>query len=928
MKDPFRTNQELLEEISVLKQRIKELEEYEARRSKDKEGLWRSDNPFHIFFDLAPDPMAITNFDDGRIIDVNQAFVAHSHYSRDELIGRTATEVGIWVNEEDRDAILKHLCDTGYVENIEVPFKRRNGEIRQAVFSGRPIEIGNQKWLLSVSRDITEHKQTERTLQESEERFRSLVETTSDWVWEIDRNSRYTYSSQKVRDFLGYEPEEIIGKTPFDFMSPQEVKRTIPLFKDIAKSRKSFSRLENTNLHKDGRTVVLETSGVPVFDEKGNFSGYKGIDRDITGRKEMEEALLKSEEKYRGIFENAVMGIFQTTPEGRYVSVNPAGARMYGYESPEEMMQSVADMARQVYVHPEDRQRLKDLIESDGFVEDFEAEHYTKNGGRMWASVNARAIRDASGAMLYETTSQNITERKQAEIRLLESEERYRTVFENTGAATVIIESDTTISLCNAEFERLSGYTKDEIEGKKSWTEFTDTKDWERMLAWHYLRRQDPNKAAKRYEFRFVTRSGGVRHIYLVMDIVPGTEKSVASLIDITDYKRAEEEKAQLESRLFQAQKMEAIGTLAGGIAHDFNNILTALTGYASLLQMKIDNGVLRTYTDQILFASRKAVDLIQSLLAFSRQQAVTLNPVNINNVIRNTKKLLKRLLTEDIKLRILIAPDDIIIMADVTQIDQILFNLITNAKDAMPHGGTLTIETRPVELDSEFRRSHGYGEPGNYALLSVSDTGLGMSETIREKIFDPFFTTKAIGKGTGLGLSTVYGIVKQHNGYITVHSKPNTGTTFHIYLPAVSNVGREYEPAPVPVSSRGNETILVAEDNETVRGFIKEILTEYGYTVIEAVDGADAIEQFNKTERIDLLILDSVMPEKNGREVYDEISRDRPDIQVLFTSGYTKDVILDKGIEGKQFDFIAKPILPDTFLQKIREILDRRLFD
>ena len=801
MKDPSGTNQELFKEIAVLRQRIKELEEYEAKRGEDTEGLWRSDHPFHIFFDLAPDPMAINDFDDGRIIDVNQAFVAQSHYSRDELIGRTATEVGIWVNGEDRDAILNRLRDTGRVENIEVPFRRKGGEIRQAVFSGRPIEIGNQKLLLSVSQDIT-------------------------------------------------------------------------------------------------------------------------------GRKEMEAALLKSEEKYRGIFENAVMGIFRTTLDGRYLSINPAGARMYGYESPEEMMQSVTDMAHQVYVHPEDRQRLKDLIESNGLVEDFEAEHYTKDGSRMWASVNARAVRDTSGAVYYETTSQNITERKQAEIRLLESEERYRTVFENTGAATVIIENDTTISLCNAEFERLSGYTKDAIEGKKSWTGFTDAEDWERMLAWHYLRRQDPDKAAKRYEFRFVTRAGEKRHIYLVMDIIPGTTKSVASLIDITDHKRAEEEKAHLESRLFQAQKMEAIGTLAGGIAHDFNNILTALTGYASLLQMKIDNKVLHNYTDQILFASRKAVDLIQSLLAFSRQQAVTLNPVNINGVIRNTKKLLKRLLTEDIRLRILTAPDDIIIMADVTQIDQILFNLITNAKDAMPHGGTITIETRPVELDSEFKRSHGYGEPGSYALLSVSDTGIGMDETTRKKIFDPFFTTKAIGKGTGLGLSTVYGIVKQHNGYVTVHSEPSTGTTFHIYLPVVGKVDREYEPAPAPAVIRGNENILVAEDNETVRGFIKEILTEYGYTVIEAIDGADAVEQFKRADRIDLLILDSVMPEKNGREAYDEISRNKPDIKVLFTSGYTKDIILDKGIEDKQFDFISKPISPDTFLQKIREILDRQLLD
>ena len=349
-----------------------------------------------------------------------------------------------------------------------------------------------------------------------------------------------------------------------------------------------------------------------------------------------------------------------------------------------------------------------------------------------------------------------------------------------------------------------------------------------------------------------------------------------------------------------------------------------ALVGYAALLRMKIKDATSNTYVDQILSASHKAADLVQSLLAFSRQQAISLTPISLHRIITGTEKLLKRLVTEDVSIKILLATEDITIMADASQVDQILFNLVANARDAMPHGGTLTIETKAVDLGDEFLHSHGYGEPGRYALLAVSDTGEGMDEYTRERIFDPFFTTKDVGKGTGLGLSTVYGIIKQHNGFITVYSEPNMGTTFHIYLPAVSKAGRRERPAPVSVNG-GNETILIAEDNETVRGLIVKMLAEYGYTTIEAIDGADAIEQFKKVDNIDLLILDSVMPMKNGREAYNAIREIKPDIRVIFTSGYTRDVFLGKGVEDDKFNFLQKPISPPDLLRKVREVLDDR---
>jgi CheY-like chemotaxis protein len=241
-----------------------------------------------------------------------------------------------------------------------------------------------------------------------------------------------------------------------------------------------------------------------------------------------------------------------------------------------------------------------------------------------------------------------------------------------------------------------------------------------------------------------------------------------------------------------------------------------------------------------------------------------------------------------------------------------------------MPQGGAFTLETKIVELDDDFIRIHGYGESRKYVLLSVSDTGIGMDEATRSKVFDPFFTTKEVGKGTGLGLSTVYGIVKQHNGYITVYSEPGRGTTFHIYLPLINEIVREEKEARTPVKG-GDETILIAEDDDAVRGLIKTVLTEHGYSIIEVVDGEDAVERFTKTEkRIDLIILDTVMPKKNGREVYDEIRKIKPDSKVIFTSGYTRDVILDKGmVEGDTFELISKPISPYVLLQKVRQVLD-----
>jgi hypothetical protein len=385
---------------------------------------------------------------------------------------------------------------------------------------------------------------------------------------------------------------------------------------------------------------------------------------------------------------------------------------------------------------------------------------------------------------------------------------------------------------------------------------------------------------------------------------------------DVTEIKK-------LETQLHQAQKMEAIGTLAGGVAHDFNNILMVITGYGTLLQTRLDkNDPLRVYVDQILTGAQKAADLTRSLLAFSRQQSISLVPLNINAAIMSTEKLLKRLLTEDIKIEVTLTPERAVAMADATQIDQILFNLATNARDAMPGGGNLAIRTERLIVDNEFAQSHGFFGPGEYVQITVSDTGHGMDEKTREHIFDPFFTTKEAGKGTGMGLATVYGIVRQHNGQIIVESEPGKGCTFSIFIPAVSTPVEE-GAAPIPEVEGGSETLLIAEDNEAVRILMRDIVARHGYRVIEAVDGQDAVEKTRQAGTVDFLILDSVMPRKSGREAFEEIRRFKPDIKALFISGYTRDIVLKKGVEDGAFNFISKPFSPGQLIRKIRELLD-----
>jgi PAS domain S-box-containing protein len=396
---------------------------------------------------------------------------------------------------------------------------------------------------------------------------------------------------------------------------------------------------------------------------------------------------------------------------------------------------------------------------------------------------------------------------------------------------------------------------------------------------------------------------------------------------DITERKQGEEERKMLESQLQQAQKMEAVGQLAGGIAHDFNNILTAIIGYSEVILLRMEQeNPLRRHMEQVLISAERAAELTKGLLAFSRKQVLDTRPIDLCEVLQGLKKMLTRIIPEDIEFRTTVVEDKLTVMADKGQIEQVLMNLVTNAKDSMPKGGILSIDVSPVNIDGSFAHAHRFAESGQYACISVSDTGHGMDADTQRKIFEPFFTTKEVGKGTGLGMAIIYGIVKQHNGYINVYSEPGIGTTFRIYLPlSTEEIEEVSRMRQFEANAEGTETILLVEDDESVRDLNRMILEDAGYTVLEAVDGQDALDKFmERPAAFDMLVTDVIMPKINGKSLFKEIEKIRPDMKVLFMSGYTKDIVIKRGILDDELNFLTKPVTSSQLLNKVRHILDR----
>jgi PAS domain S-box-containing protein len=543
----------------------------------------------------------------------------------------------------------------------------------------------------------------------------------------------------------------------------------------------------------------------------------------------------------------------------------------------------------------------------------------TKSGEERTIAWHNAIIYDDKGRPSATLSSgEDITKRKEAEEALAYSESFLRSIIDAEPECVKLVTSEGVVLQMNAAGAAMLEARPEDVVGQSIYPIVVP----EHRDSFAAFVQSVCNGASGSLEFDVVGLKGGRKS--LESHAVPFREErgNRTLMLSVT---RDVTERKMLEERLHQARKMEAVGTLTGGIAHDFNNILSAIIGFGETLEMEMaEDDQMKPYLEQMLGAAEKGTKLTHSLLAFGRRLVIKPVPVKLNRIIEGVEKIVRGLIGKNIKLGAVLAEPSLAVMADAPHMEQALINLATNARDSMPNGGTLGISGDEVLIDSEFIRKHGFGKLGRYGLLSVSDTGSGMDEGTRQRIFEPFFTTKAPGMGTGLGLPTVYGIVKQHGGYLDVRSELGKGSTFNIYLPVVRLWEREETKAPAVPLKGGNETVLVAEDDGAVRRITKDVLERFGYTVLEAENGEEAVDVFMKhKDDVQLLLLDVVMPRMSGREAYDKIIEERPGIKALFTSGHVSEVV-NKEVIGSGLEFLPKPASPRQLIRKVREVLDR----
>jgi PAS domain S-box-containing protein len=734
----------------------------------------------------------------------------------------------------------------------------------------------------------------------------------------------------------------VAGTTDYQFAWCIGVSREYPqLYSAINKAMEQISTDEMTAIRKKWIAMEVDFEMDPktrrnliltalfIFLLLAGLTGItiflkRRLDQNIAGLKE-------SEEKYRRLFDNAVEGVFQTTPNGGFLSANPSLARILGYNSASELIEHLQDIGKQHYLNPEDRKTFQRIMETDGGTSDFEVQLRKRDGSRIWASIKARAVRDETGGMHhFEGLLEDITERKHVETALRESEERYRTILNEMSEGYHEVDLAGNFTFFNEAFLNLFGYSSDEMLGT-SFSRYAADEAIAKRIYRIYNETYRTGVPIQNCEWDILRKDGERRTLEFYASLVrdsKGIPTGFRGIVrDITQNKQAEAEREKLQAQLNQAQKMESVGRLAGGVAHDFNNMLGVILGHAELaLQKARNNQDPCSNLEKIQTAARRSADLTKQLLAFARKQIIEPKLLDLNHTVEKMLSMLRRLIGEDIDLSWVPARKLWPIKMDPTQVDQVLANLCVNARDAIAGVGKLTIETGMKTFDPAYCADHPGFIPGDFVMLAVSDNGCGMDREILENLFEPFFTTKDVGKGTGLGLATIYGIVKQNNGFINVYSEPGQGSTFKIYLPrqhasAEKTASADHSEKAIPT---GNETILLVEDEPEILEMTRTMLEQKGYSVLSAASPAAAIQIARaRTDRIHLLITDVIMPEMNGRDLAEQLKDLFPKIELLFMSGYTANVIVHQGMLNDGVAFLQKPFSINELAEKVRDVLD-----
>jgi two-component system cell cycle sensor histidine kinase/response regulator CckA len=899
-------------DVQVVQCNIRDITE----RKRSEEAVRQSRKRLRNLIDgLGPNMFVALLTPEGILIDVNQPPLEAAGLKPEDVLGRPFEETHWWthssaVQSQLRAAIVR--CARGEPSRYDVRTQGADGQVIDIDFSLQPLrdEDGNVTFLIPSAAVITDRKRAEEALRVSEDRFRAVVESDMLATFFWNEAGDITDANDAFLELVGYSQAELRdGKVSWANMTPPEGHdRDREALAEIARTGRC-TPYEKVYIRRDGSRVPVLIGAAGV---NGRDSGV-AFALDQTARKRTEERLARNSL----ILANVRDSVIVTDADGIVNYWNEGAFRLFGWTSEEMLGRSVLERVPEC-----GRADLTARIQSVCMEGEFqgELEDYRKDGSRIWIENRIGLIHDLSGRISgLLKVSRDISARKEAEADL---RMRDRAIMAATQGILITDSNrpDNPIIYVSPAFERITGYNSGEARGRNC--RFLQGKETDPAAVTRLreaIQAGEPCNAELLNYRKDGTAFWNELFISPVRDPDGRLTHFVGVLVDVTA-------RRSIEEQFRQAQKMDAFGQLAGGVAHDFNNLLTIINGYSELLlEILPESDPSRQMIAEIHKAGERSAGLTRQLLAFSRQQILATRILNLNDVVADIDKMLKRLIGEDIRLTTMLETHPWAVKADPGQVEQVLLNLAVNARDAMPKGGRLTIETKNVELDESYVGSHKYARAGRHVRLSVTDTGSGIPPELMAKIFEPFFTTKEPGKGTGLGLATVYGIVKQSGGHVAVYSEVGLGTTFKVYLPQAEQPSeRSLTPSRILAHPRGTETILLAEDEAAVRALTRKILTGCGYQVLEAIDGDDAARvAAGHGEPIHLLITDVIMPGTGGRAVAEQLTKQYPMMQVIYVSGYTDDAVIRHGVLREGVNFIQKPFTPAALARKVRDVLD-----
>lgn len=886
------------------------LEEESERLREEITQIGRTEESFQVVADYAPLGL-VTIAEDGKFQYVNPMFRRMFGYGPNDVPnGKTWFRKAYPDPDYRRNVIQSWLEDMGASEPGQYRPRTfavtcKDGATKTIHFSA--VQLENGRHLLACV-DVTD---TQRLRDERDRLFNLSL----DMLCVAGFDGFFRQVNPAWTKILGWEIEELLEKPWIELVHPDDRGAAMEIIRTVLQGEPLVSH-ENRYECKDGTYRWISWNAFPLPGEKLIFA----VARDITQKRHADEELKENQRRLQAVLEHLPHLLWMKDRNGVFLMVNEAFARSCGRASVEDVIGKT-----DFDVWPE---ALAELYTSDDAsvmasgMAKWTEEPIVDQGKTKWFETFKTPLFDADGTVVGTVGSaRDITARKNAEEALRQSEEKHRRILETIADGYHEVDLKGTLTLVNDSLCEILGYSREELL-RVTFRRFMDEETSRRVfLAYNQVYRTGvPNRSIS---FEVTRKDGTKREVSAGISLIRDSDGAPTGfrgiLRDIT-------ERRHLEEQLRQAVKMEAIGRLAGGVAHDFNNLLTAIMGYTSILSLRLKGDEdTQSRLWQIARAAERAADLTRQLLAFSRKQVLEVRVLNLNSLVKDIESMLSRLIGEDVELATDLDPNIGNVRADGTQIEQIIVNLAVNARDAMPNGGTLTIETRNAILDEGYCSSRAEVLPGEYVVLCVSDTGHGMDDETCKRAFDPFFTTKAKGGGTGLGLSTVYGIVKQHGGHVALYSEPGSGTTFKVYLPRVlESTGRSDTSTDDKKSLMGTETILLVEDEQVVRDLAAEALQLLGYSVLIASSPSEALAiALEHAGRIHLLLTDVVLPQMDGKTLYETLVLDRPGMKVLYVSGYTENFIVHRGILDPGVTFLQKPFSIENLSRKVRELLD-----